>query len=194
MIISKDILNNKIEYKIKYFNDITSLINIVNTDGEMGVVCYIQNDLNKEKSFNKDTNNMQNNNFNQTWQPFNIAQTQKIKFKVKSYGELINSLPPLKRDSISDIRGKFYNTFDTPVEINENNFISIFSIKQNGKNAILERTTYYLITDVQELERSFNSNIMPCTIINFNALNEEYDNKQVDESLKYLIQEYLINN
>ena len=29
---------------------------------------------------NKDTNNMQNNNFNQTWQPFNIAQTQKIKF------------------------------------------------------------------------------------------------------------------
>ncbi len=167
MIITSESLEQNIDKKIKYFSDKTYILSIINTEENFGVVCYLINDV---------------------WQPFCYDYgVSKFKSKAKTYGELVNSIPSLNRDNIADIKGKFYNTFDTPVEVNNEILTTTFEIIDNGKTNIIERKTYYLITDVQELERTFNSNILPCEIINFNNINELYKGKKVDESLKYIV-------
>ena len=168
MIITSEILDNIIDKKIKYFNDKIYILSIINTEDNLGVVCYLINDV---------------------WQPFCYDYgVQKAKFKGKTYRELINAIPPLNRNNLADIKGKFYNTFDTPVEVNNEVLATTFEIVTNEKDNILERKTYYIITDIQELERTFNSNIMPCEIINFNNINEIYKEREFDESLKSLIE------
>lgn len=167
MIITTNDLEQNIDKKIKYFNDKTHILSIINTEGMLGVVCYLINDV---------------------WQPFCYDYgVQKFKCKAKNYKEAINSLPAIDRNNVADIKGKFYNTFDTPVEVNNEIFTTTFEVIEQNKNITLERKTYYLITDVQELERTFNSNILPCEIINFNNINELYKGKKVDESLKYIV-------
>ena len=90
-----------------------------------------------------------------------------------------------------NIKGKFYNTFDTPVEVNNEVLTTTFEIVDNEKDGVLERKTYYLITDVQELERTFNSNIMSCEIVNFNNINDLFQDKKVDGSLKFVVENIL---
>ena len=171
MIITSKILEQSIDKKIKYFSDKTYILSIINTEGVLGVVCYLVDGV---------------------WQPFCYDYgVKKCKFKAKTYRELINNAPALKRDNIADIKGKFYNTFDTPVEVNNEILATTFEIVGTGKDNILERKTYYLITDVQELERSFNCSIMPCEIINFDNINDLYKDKNVDESLKFVIENSL---
>ena len=167
MIITSKILDNIVNQKIKYFSDKTYILSIINTEDSFGVVCYLQDNV---------------------WQPFCYDYgVKKFKYKAKTYRELINNLPPINRENISNIKGKFYNTFDTPVEVNNEILTTTFEIIEQDKDCIIERKTYYLITDIQELERTFNSNIMPCEIINFNNINYFYKDKPVDESLKSVI-------
>ena len=171
MIITTKDLEQNIDKKIKYFSDKTYILSIINTEESFGVVCYLIND---------------------TWQPFCYDYgIKKFKCKTKTYRELINNIPPLNRNNIADIKGKFYNTFDTPVEVNNEVLTTTFEILNNGKDNIIERKTYYLITDVQELERTFNSNIMPCEIINFNNIDDLHKDKPVDKSLKFVIENIL---
>jgi len=171
LIITRESLKQSVDKKIKYFSDKTYIVSIINTEGNLGVVCYLQDNV---------------------WQPFCYDyDMQKFKTKAKTYCELINSIPPLDRNNIADIKGKFYNTFDTPVEVNNEILTTIFEILSNGKDNILERKTYYLITDVQELERTFNSSILPCEIINFNNINDLFKEKEVDKSLRFLVQHVL---
>ncbi|MBQ7797917.1 MAG: hypothetical protein IJ371_02210 [Clostridia bacterium] len=171
MIITSEYLEQSINQKIKYFSDKTYILSIINTEESFGVVCYLQDDV---------------------WQPFCYDYgISKFKCKAKTYRDLINNIPPLNRNNIADIKGKFYNTFDTPVEVNNEILTTTFEIIYNGKDTILERKTYYLITDVQELERTFNSNIMPCEIIDFNGINELHKEKEVDDSLKFVIENIL---
>ena len=171
MIITTDNLEQNIDKKIKYFSDKTYILSIINTEESFGVVCYLINDR---------------------WQAFCYDYgMKKIKFKAKTCRELINNIPPIDRNNIADIKGKFYNTFDTPVELNNEILTTTFEVADNGKVCVLERKTYYLITDVQELERTFNSNILPCEIINFNAVDNLFSGKAVDQSLKYIIQKIL---
>lgn len=168
MIITSNNLEQNIDKKIKYFSDKTYILSIINTEGSLGVVCYL---------------------IEGAWQPFSYDYgVKKFKCKAKTYRESINSLPPLDRNNIADIKGKFYNTFDTPVEVNSEILTTTFEVLNNGKDNVIERKTYYLITDVQELERTFNSNIMPCEIINFNNINDLYKEKKVDDSLKYVVE------
>ena len=167
MIITSEILNKNVDKKIKYFSDKTYILSIINTDGNVGVVCYLIDDI---------------------WQPFCYDYgIKKFKSKAKTYRELINDIPPVNRENIADIKGKFYNTFDTPVEVNSDVLTTTFEVVTSGKDNIFERKTYYLITDIQELERTFNSNILSCEIININTINEEYGDKSVDESLKIIV-------
>lgn len=171
MIITSDNLEQNVDKKIKYFIDKTYILSIINTEGDLGVVCYLIND---------------------TWQAFCYDYgIKKFKCKAKTYRELINSLPQLDRNNIADVKGKFYNTFDTPVEVNNEVLTTTFEIVSNGKDSVLERKTYYLITDIQELERTFNSNIMPCEIINFNTINDLFKDRKVDESLRFVIENIL---
>ena len=171
MIITSEILEQSIDKKIKYFSDKTYILSIINTEGSLGVVCYL---------------------FDGAWQPFCYDYgIKKFKCKAKTYRDLINSLPPIDRNNIADVKGKFYNTFDTPVEVNSEVLTTTFEILNNGKYNIIERKTYYLIADIQELERTFNGNIMPCEIVNFNNINELYKDKPVEESLKYIIENIL---
>ena len=167
MIITSKNLEQNIDKKIKYFSDKTYILSIINTEGSLGVVCYYVNDI---------------------WQPFCCDYgVKKFKYKAKTYRELINNIPPLNRDNIADIKGKFYNTFDTPVEVNNEILTTTFEVIEQDKTTILQRKTYYLITDIQELERTFNCNIMPCEIIDFNNINDLHKEKNVDESLKYIV-------
>ena len=160
-------MNKNVDKKIKYFSDKTYILSIINTDGNVGVVCYLIDDI---------------------WQPFCYDYgIKKFKSKAKTYRELINDIPPVNRENIADIKGKFYNTFDTPVEVNSDVLTTTFEVVTSGKDNIFERKTYYLITDIQELERTFNSNILSCEIININTINEEYGDKSVDESLKIIV-------
>ena len=171
MIITSDNLEQNIGQKIKYFSDKTHILSIINTEDSFGVVCYLINDI---------------------WQPFCYDYgVNKFKCKAKTYRELINSIPSLNRNNISDIKGDFYNTFDTPVEVNNEVLTTTFEIINNGKDNILERKTYYLITDIQELERTFNPNIMPCEIINFNNINDLFKDRKVDESLRFVVKNIL---
>jgi len=171
LIIASDNLEQSIDKKIKYFSDKTYILSIINTEGSLGVVCYLIND---------------------TWQPFCYDYgVKKFKNKSKTYRELINNIPQLARDNIADIKGKFYNTFDTPVEVNNEVLTTTFEIVDNEKDGVLERKTYYLITDVQELERTFNSNIMSCEIVNFNNINDLFKDKKVDGSLKFVVENIL---
>ena len=171
MIITSSSLSQNIDKKIKYFSDKTYILSIINTEESFGVVCYLINDV---------------------WQPFCYDYgVKKFKYKAKNYMELINSIPLLDRNNIADIKGKFYNTFDTPIEVNNEILTTTFETINNDKYDIIERKTYYLITDIQELERTFNSNIMPCEIINFNNINDLYKDKKVDESLKFVIENIL---
>ena len=171
MIITSSNLSQNIDKKIKYFSDKTYILSIINTEDNFGVVCYLINDV---------------------WQPFCYDYgVKKFKPKAKNYRELINNIPPLDRNNIADIKGKFYNTFDTPIEVNNEILTTTFETINNDKYDIIERKTYYLITDIQELERTFNSNIMPCEIINFNNINDLYKDKKVDESLKFVIENIL---
>ncbi len=171
MIITSGNLEQNIDKKIKYFSDKTYILSIINTEESFGVVCYLIND---------------------TWQSFCYNYgVKKFKCKAKTYRELINNIPPLDRDNIANAKGKFYNTFDTPVEVNNEIFTTTFEIINKGKDSILERKTYYLITDIQELERTFNSNIIPCEIINFNNINDLYKDKPVNESLRYVVKNIL---
>ena len=164
-------LEQSIDCKIKYFSDKTYIMSIINTEGSLGVVCYLIDDV---------------------WQPFCFDYgIQKLKNKAKTYRELINTAPMLDRNNIADVKGKFYNTFDTPVEVNNEILATTFEIITTGKDNILERKTYYLITDIQELERTFNSNIMPCEIINLDSINGLFKEKKVDESLIYVIHNIL---
>lgn len=163
LIITAEILEQNIDKKIKYFNDKTYIISIINTEGSLGVVCYLINGV---------------------WQPFCYDYgAKKFKTKAKNYRGLINDIPELNRDNIADIKGKFYNTFDTTIEVNNEVFNTTFEVVNTGKDNLLERKTYYLITDIQELERTFNSSIIPCEIINVNDI----ESKKVDESLISLI-------
>lgn len=172
MIITSKILDQSVDKKVKYFDDKTYILSIINTEGNLGVVCYLINDV---------------------WQPFCYDYgIKKCKFKSKTYRELINTAPKLDRNNIADIKGKFYNTFDTPVEVNDEVLATTFEIISSGKDNILERKTYYLITDVQELERTFNSNIIPCEIVDFNNINDVFKDRKVDESLKFVV-ENIIN-
>lgn len=171
MIITSSNLSQNIDKKIKYFSDKTYILSIINTEENFGVVCYLINDV---------------------WQPFCYDYgVKKFKPKAKNYRELINSIPPLDRNNIADIKGKFYNTFDTPIEVNNEILTTTFETINNDKYDIIERKIYYLITDIQELERTFNSNIMPCEIINFDNINDLYKDKKVDESLKFVIENIL---
>ena len=171
MIITSENLEQNINKKIKYFSDTTYILSIINTEESFGVVCYLIND---------------------TWQPFCYDYgVKKFKHKSKTYRELINSLPMINRNNIADIKGKFYNTFDTPVEVNNEILTTTFEITNNGKDNILERKTYYLITDVQELERTFNSSILSCEIINFDNINDLFKEKKVDNSLKFVVENVL---
>ena len=186
MIITSDNLTQNIDKKIKYFSDKTYILSIINTEGNFGAVCYLNQHLTQADS---GTNNRE---ALQTWQPFCYDYgVKKFKFKAKTYRELINNIPPLDRNNIADIKGKFYNTFDTPVEVSNDIFATTFEIINNAKYNILERKTYYLITDVQELERTFDPSIMPCEIINFDNFNDLYKDIQVDESLKYVVENIL---
>lgn len=168
MIILDEINNEKLERKFrpKFFKDTIYFINIVNTEDKLGVVTY----------------KFPNTNI---WQPFCDYKTTKISYKAKTYGEL-KQIQPI--NDIVDVRGKFYNTFDTPVEVNFEPISIIFDLHKEGKNNILERKSYYMITDVQELERTFNSNILPCEIISFDEIANS--DKLVDEGLKHIIQTY----
>lgn len=169
MIITSKNLEQNIDKKIKYFSDKTYILSIINTEGNLGVVCYYVNDI---------------------WQPFCYDYgVKKFKCKAKTYRELINNIPPLNRDNIADIKGKFYNTFDTPVEVNNEILTTTFEVNEQDKNTILQRKTYYLITDIQELERTFNSNIMPCEIINFNQIDDLYKGKLIDKSLRFIVED-----
>lgn len=171
MIITNEILEQSIDKKIKYFSDKTCILSIINTEGNLGVVCYLIDNI---------------------WQPFCYNYVvKKFKSKAKTYRELLGDIPSLDRNNIADIKGKFYNTFDTPVEVNSEILTTTFQIINNGKNNIFERKTYYLITDIQELERTFNCNIMPCEIINFNAINDLYKGKPIDDSLKHIVENIL---
>lgn len=171
MIITSDKLSQNINKKIKYFSDKTYILSIINTEDSFGVVCYLQDNV---------------------WQPFCYDYgIKKFKCKAKTYRELINNIPPPKRDNVADIKGKFYNTFDTPVEVNNEILTTTFEILNNVNDAVLERKTYFMITDIQELERTFNFTIMPCEIINFNSINNLYKEKKVDDGLKYVIQNIL---
>lgn len=171
MIITSRDLSQNIDKKIKYFSDKTYILSIINTEDIFGVVCYLINDI---------------------WQPFCYDYgVQKFKSKAKTYRELINSIPPLDRNNIADIKGKFYNAFDTPVEVSNEVLTTTFEIITSGKDSVLERKTYYLITDIQELERTFNSNILPCEIVDFNNINDLFKDKKVDESLKFVIENIL---
>ena len=171
MIITSSNLSQNIDKKIKYFSDKTYILSIINTEETFGVVCYLIDDV---------------------WQPLCYDYgIKKFRCKAKTYRELINNIPPLDRNNVADIKGKFYNTFDTPVEVNNEVLTTTFEIVNNGKDNIIERKTYYLITDIQELERTFNSNIMPCEIINFDNINDLYKDKKVDESLKFVIENIL---
>ena len=172
MIITNETIKAKPPRNIKYFKDTISLVNLVKTEQNLGVVCYLYESSN-------------------TWCPFNIGSTKKHKFKEKTYNDLIVNLPKLSSEDINDIRGKFYNTFDTPIEIDQQPFATVFSVNNEDKNIVFERKTYYLITDVQELERTFNSNIKPCEIINFNNINDLFKDKPVDEGLKFVIKNIL---
>lgn len=165
MIILDELNNEKLERKFrpKFFKDTIYLVNIVNTEDKLGVVTY----------------KFPNTNI---WQPFCESKTIKIACKAKTYGEL-KQLKPI--NDITEVRGKFYNTFDTPVEINLNPISIIFDVYQDGKANIIERKSYYMITDVQELERTFNSNILPCDIIGINDINN--NDKVIDEGLKYIV-------
>lgn len=170
MIVTKQLLQNKIDANLrpKFWRDATYLINIVNTNGTLGVVCY---------------------NYEHTpyMQPFCIT-TEKYKLKkYKIWKELLDSLPVYDKENISVARGKFYNTFDTPVEIN-NDVISVqFYVDENAHELI--RKSYYLITDVQELERTFNSNIYPCQIVDLKNIDELFYGKPLDENLKQILKE-----
>ncbi len=171
MIITSNNLEQNIDKKIKYFSDKTYILSIINTEESFGVVCYLQDNI---------------------WQPFCYDYgVKKFKCKSKTYRELINSISPLDKNNIADIKGKFYNTFDTPVEVNSEILTTTFEIVNNGKDNIIERKTYYLITDVQELERTFNSNIMLCEIISFDNINDLFKDKPVDNSLKFVIENTL---
>lgn len=171
MIITSEILEQNVDKKIKYFSDKIYILSIINTEDTFGVVCYLCDDV---------------------WQPFCYDYSiKKFKCKAKTYRELINIIPPLDRNNIADIKGKFYNTFDTPVEVNNEVLTTTFEIINNEKGSVLERKTYYLITDIQELERTFNSNIRPCEIINFNNINDLHKDKPVDDSLKFVIENIL---
>lgn len=172
MIITNKTLEAKPPKNMKFFKDTTCLVNLVKTEQNLGVVCYLYDDLN-------------------TWCPFNISSIKKYKFRAKTYNDLIINLPKISSENISDIRGKFYNTFDTPVEINHQPIATVFNVNNEDKNVVFERKTYYIITDVQELERSFNSNILPCEIIDFNNINQLYKDKPVDESLRFVIDNVL---
>ena len=164
MIITSKNLEQNIDKKIKYFSDKTYILSIINTEGSLGVVCYLINDV---------------------WQPYCYDYgVRKFKTKAKTYRELINDLPSLDRNSIADIKGKFYNTFDTPVEVNNEVLTTTFEIKDNT----IERKTYYLITDVQELERTFNNSILPCEIINLNNINDLFKQRAVDDSLRFVME------
>ena len=171
MIITSNNLGQNIDKKIKYFSDKTYILSIINTEESFGVVCYLTNDV---------------------WQPFCYDYgMKKVKIKAKTYRELINTIPLLNRNNIADIKGKFYNTFDTPVEVNNEILTTTFELVEQNKNTIFERKTYYLITDVQELERTFNSNIMSCEIVNFNNINDLFKDKKVDGSLKFVVENIL---
>ena len=171
MIITTEMLEQSIDCKIKYFSDKTYILSIINTEGSLGVVCYLIDDV---------------------WQPFCFDYgIQKLKNKAKTYRELINTAPMLDRNNIADIKGKFYNTFDTPVEVNNEILATTFEIITTGKDNILERKTYYLITDIQELERTFNSNIMPCEIINLDNINDLFKGRPVDTSLKFVVEKII---
>ena len=125
------------------------------------------------------------------WQPFSISIDKKHKLKGKTYADLIVELPQINANDLADARGKFYNTFDTPIEVNFKPFYTIYNTIEQGKNNIFERKTYYIITDVQELERTFSSSIMPCEIINFNDINDECKDRPVDASLKFVVENVL---
>ena len=165
MIILDELNNEKLERKFrpKFFKDTIYLINIVNTEGKLGVVNY------------KFPNSS-------VWQPFCESKTIKVSCKIKTYGEL-KQLKPI--NDIIDVRGKFYNTFDTPVEVNLNPISILFDLYQEGKSNVIERKSYYMITDVQELERTFNSNILPCEIVGIDDINTT--EKSIDEGLKYIL-------
>ncbi len=174
MIITSDIVEQNVDKKIKYFSDKTYILSIINTEQSFGVVCYLIDDI---------------------WQPFCYDYgVKKFKTKAKTYKDLINDIPPINRENIADIKGRFYNTFDTPVEVNSDILTTTFEVTTSGKDGILERKTYYLITDVQELERTFNSNILPCKIIDFNDIDEMYNDKPIDESLKFIVANILKTN
>ena len=172
MIITNEILDNKPLKNIKKFKDTTCLVNLVKTEDSIGVVCYFFDNL-------------------KCWHPFYAVKEIKTKFKAKTYADLIVNLPKLDTNNISDVKGKFYNTFDSPIEINLKPLDSIYSIIEWEKFNTFERKTYYLITDVQELERTFNSNILPCEIIDFNNINQNFKNYPVDDSLKFLVENIL---
>ena len=173
MIIATKDLKQNIDRKIKYFSDKTYILSIINTEGNLGVVCYLKDNI---------------------WQPFCYDYgTKKLKYKGKTFDDLINSLPQIECQNIADIKGKFYNTFDTPVEVNNKVFATTFELLNQGKNTIIERKNYYLITDIQELERTFNSNIMPCEIIDLKSINQSFNGKWVDDSLKYVVTTYLMD-
>ncbi len=165
MIILDKLNNEKLERKFrpKFFKDTIYLINIVNTEGKLGIVTYKSN----------------NNNI---WQPFCESKTIKLSCKAKTYGEL-KQIKPI--NDIMDVRGKFYNTFDTPVEVNSSPISIIFDLYQEDKANIIERKSYYMIIDVQELERTFNSNILPCEIVGVDDINTT--EKAIDEGLKYIV-------
>lgn len=181
MIITNEMLDKK-SVRISGFISTTCLVNFVNTDGNMGVVCYL---LDEDKS------PANNNHTYKTWKPFSISESIKYKSKAKTIRELINFIPPANPEDLPNIKGKFYNTFDTPIEVGSEVFATTFEILTQDKHTILQRKTYYLITDVQELERTFNSNIYPCEIINVNTINQFYKNAPVDESLQYIIQKLI---
>ena len=174
MIITNDILNNKPPKNIKVFKDTTCLVNLVTTEDTLGVVCYFFDELG-------------------AWHPFYVSKTKKSKFKAKTYADLICDLPKLNTEYVSDARGKFYNTFDTPIEVNIRPFATVYDINNEGKVSIFERKTYYLITDVQELERTFNSTILPCEIINFNNVNDLFNNQPIHDSVKTVVSNILNN-
>lgn len=169
MIITKQLLQDKIDAKFrpKFWCDATYLINIVNTNGTLGAVCY---------------------NYEHTpyIQPFCVMTDRKKLKKYKTWKELIDNLPSQDRENILLARGTFYNTFDTPVEIN-NDVVSVqFYIDENTHELI--RKSYYLITDVQELERTFTS-AYPCQIVDLKNIDDLFYGKPIDENLKQILKE-----
>ena len=84
MIVTSSNLEQNIDKKIKYFSDKTYILSIINTEENFGVVCYLINDV---------------------WQPFCYDYgIKKFKSNAKNYRELINSIPPLDRNNIADIK------------------------------------------------------------------------------------------